>query len=103
MTLNIYRHFLLQIPAVGFPSCSDPRVLKYLACCVALLGVHYQQPGDEVFCCCYERKKRREGEKSSDVLMLRVMPTQNILLILIYYSTRMTFVTIPKRYSNNWI
>lgn len=64
MTLDIYRHFPLQISAVGFPSCSDPRVLKNLSCCVALLGIHYQQPGYEVFCCCYERKKRREGKRT---------------------------------------
>lgn len=61
MTLNIYCYFPLQVSAISFSSCSDPRVLKYLPCCVALLGIHYQQPGYEVFCCYYERKKRREN------------------------------------------
>lgn len=62
MTLNIYRYFPLQISVVSFSSCSDPRMLKYLPCCVALLGIHYQQPGNEVFCCCYERKSGKEKQ-----------------------------------------
>lgn len=64
MTLDVYCHFPLQISAVSFSSCSDPRVLKHLSCCVAFLGIHYQQPGYEVFCCYYERKKRREGRRT---------------------------------------
>lgn len=63
MALNINCHFPLQVPTVGFSSCSDPGMLKNLLSCVAFLGIHYQQPAYQIFGCYFMQKEKERREK----------------------------------------